>query len=58
MARGLNFFIKIGIIASIFISNPTQIVSQLELMRTRVVLKNTVDIIRINAKGFISMGRM
>lgn len=28
IARGLNFFIRIGIIASIFISNPIQISSQ------------------------------
>lgn len=28
MARGLNFFIRMGIIASMFISNPIQIISQ------------------------------
>lgn len=28
VARGLGFFIRIGMIASIFISNPIQIISQ------------------------------
>lgn len=57
MARGLYFFIRIGIMASIFISKPTQIMNQWELNRTIIVPKTTVDIMVIRMAGFISMGR-
>lgn len=56
--RGLCCFISIGIMASIFISNPIQIISQCELVMTirvpRMMVAIMVDIIR----GFISTGRI
>lgn len=56
--RGLCCFIRIGIIANIFISNPIQIISQCELVMTmrvpRMMVAIMIDIIR----GFISTGRI
>lgn len=57
MARGLNFFIRIGIIASIFISKPIQIMSQWELNKTIMVPRTMVDVIMIRMGGLISTGR-
>lgn len=58
VARGLCFFIMIGIIASIFISNPIQMSSQCELIMT-IMVPNTI-VIRTIIKiiGFISTGRI
>lgn len=54
--RGLCCFISMGIMASIFISNPIQIMSQCELVMTmrvpRIMVAMIIDIIR----GFISTG--
>lgn len=58
MARGLCFFIIIGIIASIFISNPIQMSSQWELIITIVVPSMMVNMIIIKVIGFISTGRI
>lgn len=58
MARGLCFFIIIGIMASMFISNPIQISSQWELIMTIVVPSITVIRIIIKMIGFISTGRI
>lgn len=57
MARGLNFFIIMGMMASIFISNPIQIVSQWELISTMMVPEMTVDIMMVRTRGLISTGR-
>lgn len=57
MARGLNFFIKMGMIASMFISNPIQTISQWELINTIIVPEMTVDIMIMRVEGLISMGR-
>ena len=48
MVRGLYFFIRMGIMASRFISNPIQIISQCELIITIIVPRRTV--IRIVVK--------
>lgn len=58
MARGLCFFIIIGIMASMFISNPIQMSSQWELIMTIVVPSITVIRIIIKMIGFISTGRI
>lgn len=57
MARGLNFFIRIGIIASMFISNPIQIINQWELVSTMIVPRMTVDMMMMKMGGLISTGR-
>lgn len=58
MARGLCFFIIMGIMASMFISNPIQMSSQWELIMTIVVPSITVIRIIIKMIGFISTGRI
>lgn len=58
MARGLCFFIIMGIMASMFISNPIQMNSQWELIMTIVVPSITVIRIIIKMIGFISTGRI
>lgn len=57
-ARGLNFFIRIGMTASIFISNPIHISNQCELIMTITVPVNTVAKMVVRIGGFISMGRV
>lgn len=56
--RGWWVFISRGIIASIFISNPIQTISQWELVITIVVPRMTVVIITEKMIGFISTGRI
>ena len=58
VARGLCFFIIMGMMASIFISNPIQISSQWELIMTMMVPSITVIRIMIKMTGFISTGRI
>lgn len=58
MARGLYFFIRMGMIASRFISNPIQIISQCELIMTIIVPRKTVIRIIVRMRGFISTGRV
>lgn len=58
MARGLCFFIIMGIMASMFISNPIQMSSQWELIMTIMVPNITVIRIIIKMIGFISTGRI
>ena len=58
MAHGLKFFIIMGIMASIFISNPIQGSDQWELVITITVPKTTVVKIMIEITGFISTGRV
>ena len=58
VARGLCFFIIMGIMASMFISNPIQISSQWELIMTITVPSITVIRIMIKVIGFISTGRI
>lgn len=58
VARGLCFFIIMGIMASMFISNPIQMSSQWELIMTIVVPSITVIRIIIKMTGFISTGRI
>lgn len=58
VARGLCFFIIMGIIASIFISNPIQTSNQWELIMTIIVPNIIVDKMRIKIIGFISTGRI
>ena len=57
VARGLWFFIRIGMIANMFISKPIQVSSQWELVRTIMVPDITVDMIMMRMGGFISTGR-
>lgn len=57
MARGLNFFIKMGMMASIFISNPIQTISQWELISTTIVPEIMVVIMVVRTRGLISTGR-
>jgi len=57
MARGLKFFIRIGIMASMFISKPIQIINQWELIRTSIVPRNRV-VRMANMMRFISTGRL
>lgn len=58
VARGLCFFIIMGIIVSIFISNPIQMSNQWELIMT--IMVPSIMVIRIIRKmiGFISTGRI
>lgn len=58
VARGLCFFIIMGIMASMFISNPIQMSSQWELIMTIMVPSIIVDRIIIKMIGFISTGRI
>lgn len=58
MARGLYFFIRIGMMASRFISKPTQTISQWEVVITIIVPEITVVMMIIKIKGLISMGRV
>lgn len=58
VARGLCFFIIMGIMASMFISNPIQMSSQWELIMTIVVPSITVIRVIIKMIGFISTGRI
>lgn len=58
MARGLCFFIIMGIIASIFISNPIQMSNQWVLIITIMVPSITVIRIIMRIIGFISTGRI
>lgn len=58
VARGLCFFIIIGMMASIFISNPIQTSNQWELIITIIVPSINVDRIIIKIIGFISTGRI
>lgn len=58
MVRGLYFFIRTGIMASRFISNPIQIISQCELIITIIVPRRTVIRIVVKIRGFISTGRV
>lgn len=56
--RGLYCFIKTGITASIFISNPTQIINQWVLIIT-ITVPNTIVEARIRkVRGLISTGRI
>lgn len=56
--RGLDRFIIIGMMASMFISKPIQTSSQCELVITIRVPKIMVNEIVARASGFISTGRM
>ena len=58
VAHGLWFFIIMGMIASVFISNPIQMSSQWELIMTMVVPSIIVDRIMIKIIGFISTRRI
>ena len=58
MARGLDRFISIGIMASMFISNPIQMRSQCELIITISVPRIIVEEIMMRMRGFISTGRI
>lgn len=58
MARGLCFFIIMGIIASIFISNPIQMSNQWVLIITIMVPSITVIRMIMRIIGFISTGRI
>lgn len=56
--RGLCCLVNRGMIANIFISNPTQTMNQCELVMTSAVPRIIVTIINKNTKGFISTGRV
>lgn len=56
--RGLAFFMRIGTMANILISNPIHIKSQWELIIVSVVPVKIVSIINIRMMGFISTGRV
>lgn len=56
MARGFCRFISMGIMASIFISNPIQMKSQWELTITIRVPRIMVEEIMEKMRGFISTG--
>lgn len=58
VARGLCFFIIMGMMASIFISNPIQMNNQCELIITIMVPSITVIRIIMKIIGFISTGRV
>lgn len=58
MDRGLYFFIRIGMTASMFISNPIHTTSQCELVITIVVPNIMVSRIVVKVRGFISTGRI
>lgn len=57
-ARGLCCFISTGIMANMFISKPIQTRSQWELVITIIVPRIIVSVIMMEARGFISTGRM
>lgn len=56
--RGVALLIKIGIIASIFISKPIHIVSQWELSMVIIVPRNKVNRMVEKISGLISTGRV
>lgn len=56
--RGLCCFVSIGMTASIFISNPIQIISQCELVITIRVPSIMVAMMVDMISGFISTGRV
>lgn len=58
VARGLGFFIMMGMIAIMFISSPIQANNQWELIVTIVVLRMRVVSRVIETNGLISMGRI
>ena len=58
VARGLYFFIIMGMMASMFISNLIQISSQWELIIMIIVPNRMVAKIIIKMIGFISTGRI
>lgn len=58
MARGLYFFMRIGMMASRFISKPIQTMSQWEVVITIIVPEITVNIMIMKIGGLISMGRV
>ena len=58
MARGLYFFMRMGMMANRFISKPIQTRSQWEVVTTIIVPEITVNIIIIKMGGLISMGRV
>lgn len=58
MARGLYFFMRMGMIANRFISKPIQTISQWEVVITIIVPEMTVSIIIVKMGGLISMGRI
>ena len=55
MARGLNLFIMMGIMATVFISNPIQIRSWCELVIT-ITVPDIMVTIMIKMIAFISIG--
>ena len=57
MARGLNLFIMMGIMATVFISNPIQIRNWCELVIT-ITVPDIMVTIMIKMIGFISIGRI
>ena len=57
MAHGLNFFIMMGIMATVFMSNPIQISNQCELVIT-ITVPDIMVTIMIKMIGFIRMGRI
>lgn len=57
MAHGLNLFIMMGIMATVFISNPIQIRNWCELVIT-IMVPDIMVTIMIKMIGFISMGRI
>lgn len=58
MARGLNRFISMGMIASMFISKPIHTRSQCELIITIRVPRIMVEETMVKISGFISTGRV
>ena len=57
MARGLNLFSMMGIMATVFISNPIQIRNWCELVIT-ITVPDIMVTIMIKMIGFISIGRI
>lgn len=58
VARGLYFFMRMGMMASRFISKPIQTISQWEAVITIMVPEITVNVMIIKMGGLISMGRV
>ena len=58
MVRGLGFFMRIGMMASVFISKPIQMVNQWELVNTIMVPEITVSRMVRKIGGLISTGRV
>ena len=58
MARGLKFFIRMGMMANRFISKPIQIINQCELVITIIVPRMAVVKMVEKTIGFISTGRV